>query len=377
MSCSTSSSSSGRAAALALGLLAAACAGPRATAPAAPLPGKRVAVFPPADVATAGSAATRALLEPLEAALARRGLQVVGGEPVRAFMQRHRIRDPSLIDPDIAEAAHEELGVDGVLLTALEAYQAALPATFAMTMRLVTAANPPQLAWIEGVALNGEDSPGLFGLGRVTDVRVLQARALERLSGALARFLDGAGPAASRCPDGSTYRPRSAYRADALDGPEPRTVAVLPFQLAGGGRGAGELLALAFLRQLAVEPRMRPIEPGRVREVLMRYRLVMKGGLSLDQARLVLADIDADLLLTGTVTEYAEGGREGSPRVAFTAILLDRDKQEIVWESRSANTGSDGVWFFDAGRVRGAGELACRMVRNVARAIGEPAGRDG
>lgn len=336
-----------------------------------------MAVFPPADVATAGAAAARALLEPIEAALARRGLQIVGGEQVRSFMQRHRIRDSSVIDPDVAEAAHEELGVDGILITALEAYQAALPATFGMTMRLLTAENPPQLAWIDGVSLNGEDAPGLFGLGRVTDVRVLQERGLERLSGALAKFLDGAGPAASRCPDGSTYRPRSVYRADGLDGPGPLTVAVLPLQLAGGDRGAGELLALAFLRQLAAEPRLKPIEPGRVREVLMRYRLVMKGGLSLDQARLVLADIDADLLLTGTVTEYAEGGREGSPRVAFTAILLDRKNQEIVWESRSANTGSDGVWFFDAGRVRGAGQLACRMVRNVAAAVGMPSGRGG
>jgi hypothetical protein len=75
--------------------------------------------------------------------------------------------------------------------------------------------------------------------------------------------------------------------------------------------------------------------------------------------------VNADLVLTGIIHEHEDGAADSVPRVQFSAMLLERQNDEIVWQSTSASGGHDGVFFFDAGSVGTTGDLTCRMVRRV------------
>src|SRR6266702_1327177 len=130
MTSSTSCSSSKALAVAIVALAAAACAGARdaARAPGAAEerpeggPGAyRVALFPAENLA-AVPVPLRGIDGQIARALAAAGLEVVTGDLVERFLERHRLRYTGGLDSASAAAAHEELGVDGVLLVSIEAY---------------------------------------------------------------------------------------------------------------------------------------------------------------------------------------------------------------------------------------------------------------
>jgi TolB-like protein len=227
------------------------------------------------------------------------------------------------------------------------------------------------------VALAGDDAPGLFGVGVVRAMPVLEGRALETLAGALRRWLrEGSSPRA--CAAEARFAPSVTYRSDLLDGPV-RTVAVLPFVNETRRRRAGDVVADGFVRGLAATGRFEVVEPGLVRDALLGRRIVMEGGVSLDAARTVLEALDADLVLVGYVRELAEDmGGLVPARVDFTALLIDRRTEEIVWEASSTHRGDEGVWAFELGTVRSVNALACRMIATAARGAARgPSTRSG
>lgn len=295
-------------------------------------------------------------------ALFEKGVQVAPGEKVDAFLAQHRIRYTGGLSPEDAALARDELGVAGVLITTVSAYQKD-PPQLGVEARVVSAEGTPRILWADGVFKAGAESPGLFELGIVTDPNVLAARVFAQLAGSLSSFLGGKGPAVNACAAAGRFSPQVSYRAQV---PETPTVAVLPFVNETNRRNAGDLVSLLFVRQLLAGGKFRVVEPGAVRDELLRFRIVMEGGVSLDTARIVTELLQADLVLAGTVRTYADpSSGAGAPAVQFGAILLDRKNNEIVWESSSDSRGDDGVFFFDAGKVSTAGTLACRMARSV------------
>jgi hypothetical protein len=105
------------------------------------------------------------------------------------------------------------------------------------------------------------------------------------------------------------------------------------------------------------------VEPGIVRDELLRRRIVMEDGVSLDQARVVSAALDADLVVAGYVFDFEDGG--GAPNSNFTAMVIDRKTGRMIWESISHNKGSDSETLFGLRRVSTAPRLTCRMAREV------------
>lgn len=359
----TSSTSSSVSAALLLALAGLACAGARPVAPPAPVPDRPVVLFPPLNLSGA-TVPIRELQEGMESALAERGVRFADASQTDAFLARHRVRYTGGLDADTARLAGEELDAAGVLVTTIELYGASVPPRVAIAMRLVSADQTARIRWIDEVARSGDDNPGLLELGVVRDVRVLQADVLSRLAGSLAAFLRGAGPAARACPGGGRFGPKELFRSPRLDAGRVYSVAVLPFVNETERRNAGELLALQFARQLEASGRFHAVEPGVLREDLLRFRMVMEGGVSLDGARVILDLVRADLVVAGYVREY-EGGDRSPPRLQFTAMLLEKKNDEVVWEATSYSQGDDGVFFFDIGLVDTAPALSCRMVRSA------------
>jgi TolB-like protein len=251
-------------------------------------------------------------------------------------------------------------------MTSVELYSAARPPKLALTMRLVSATDEPKILWVDGASRTGDESPGLLGMGLLGSLEEVQSRVLSGLAGSLVAFLEGQRGQAGRCQVERRFKPRSAFRAPVLDDDEPRSVAVLPFINESSRRDAGEVLALHFLRQLAASGAFAVVDPGDIRQELVEHRITMEGGVSLDTARVIFETLRSDFVLSGVIREFEDRTSSvGTVKVSFTAVMLDRVRNEIVWSSTSTAEGTKAVWFFGAGTVATASALACRMVSTV------------
>lgn len=345
-------------------ILLGACAGPRV---APPPPRGRVAVLPPANLSGAAAPAQELRIV-LEAALRERGVDLVEPAVLEEFLARHRLRYTGGLDRAAALAAEAELGVVGVLVTTIELFRPSDPPKLGVVQRLVSVGSEPAILWIDGSGHTGDESPGAFDLGLIADLPTLRAKVFRELAASLASFLAGTGPRASACAGARRYEPKSRFRSHLMEPGAPRTVAVLPFLNETPRRNAGELLALEFARQLEAAGNFRVVEPGLVRDELLRYRIVMEKGVSLDTARITSELLHADLVVAGAVRDYQDAA---VPKVDFTALVLDRQNSEILWQSSSNNLGDDGVFFFDLGMESTAAGLACRMVRRVVEGLNQ------
>lgn len=367
MTCCVNSSSRRIGAALAVGILVAisGCAG---SGRGAAWPGHpddrqpvRIALLPPENL-SGTSAPLRDVELAAERSLARAGIEVVSGALVEEFLARHRIRNTGGLDRETARAAREELGVSAAMITSVVLYGEIPPPKFGVIMRLVSAADDPEILWMDGFGRAGDDSPGLLGLGNVESVRTLEAEAFKATARSLTAYLRDARRSSPSCPTSDTFAPRISFRPAVLTRKDALTVAVLPFVNESSRRGAGQVLALEMARQLVAVGRVRVIEPGMLLEALLTYRVTNEGGATLPTVRLLSKVLDADLVVGGVVRDYDD---QNTPVVGFSAIALDPDTEEVVWESTSRNDGDDSMSLFGAGKVSTANVLACRMMRAV------------
>ncbi len=317
----------------------------------------RIAVLP-IDNLSGGAAPLKALRQGVEARLRAYGAEVVPEAELDAFMARHRLRYVGGVAREDAAAFRAEAGVDGVLVTSLELDDESYPPRLALTSRLVAAGNDPRILRMASVAMAGDDNPGLLGIGLIRRAPELRDRALDRLAAALA--------SGEEREEGPALAPATVFHGQPLDPGKRYTVAVLPFFNKGSRRYAGEITALHFIRELVKSGRFDVIEPGLVREELLRYRIIMEEGVSLADAEIVFGVLRADLLLSGDVNEYEDiQGTFGTPRVDFTALLLNRDNRKAGWAVDAHATGDERVHFFDIGRLTTANALAAAMVRGA------------
>jgi hypothetical protein len=362
-STSSSSSRSRRSGALVAACLLACAAARPSSAPA--LPGK-VAVLPLSNL-SGGPAPLKELRALLDQALRDRGVTLVPNAEVEEFLARHRLRWTGGIDAESAKAAAAEMGATGVLVTSVDLYQNAVPPSIGLRSRLVATGEKTQILWVDARSHIGDESPGLFELGIVNDVEQLQQRIISELSGSLASHLAGRGPRATSCDGGGRFAPQASYRSPKLTA--AAKVAILPFVNETLRRDAGEVISMEFLRMLEASG-LSVVEPGLLRNELLTFRIVVREGVTLDSARVVMELLDADYVLAGTVHEFqGTATAQSAPAVQFTAMLLERRNEEVVWEASSYHRGDEGVFFFDAGHVDTALALSCRMVRSAVDAM--------
>ncbi len=341
-------------------LLVAMAAGvwPRPAAAADPI--AKVAVFPVENLSGTAIRADQvrdAFIERLSAA----GVTVLGADDLDAFMARHRIRYAAGIDAASAEQLRKEAGVDAALFVSVGYWSETSPPKLSLIARLVSVRAAPVVIWADDAGLAGDEAPGLFDLGLVDDFQVLQARALDRLGRSLAARLE-TGQAAAAGRQGARFRPRITYRAVTLEPGRAHSVAVLPFYNVSGRRNAGDVMALLFERHLSSSGTFRVIDRGDVRQQLLQARVIMEGGVSIEDAELVASVLDADFVLAGRVIYYDDyEGPEGHARVDFSTVLIERASRRVVWSSHSYNDGEDGVRFFGRGRFTLAHAMATRM----------------
>jgi TolB-like protein len=329
----------------------------------------KIAVFPVYNLS--GSAAPLAAIN-LQMIEALKDAQAtfIESDVFDSVVTRHRIRYLGGIDQPIAQVMRQEAGADGVLITTLELYSETIPPKIALTSRLVSTRNPLEILWTDGVGLAGDDAPGLLAHALVVDPQKLLLRAVQRLAISLTDFLSGQVNRADQRTPKKKFSPEIIYRKKILAADNTHTVAVVPFFNPGARSFAGEILALHFIRELWALGNFKAIEPGVLRQQLLKSRIIMNSGISLPDADVIAHYLEADFILNGKVIDYQDyQGYSGKAKVDFSAQLIERVSREVVWSVKSYHQGDDGVFFFDWGRVNTAYALAADMVQLALRTI--------
>ena len=301
----------------------------------------------------------------------QRGLNILGDDVLEKFLERHRIRYTGGLNRDLGKALREETGTNAVLFASLELFDETYPPKAALAARLVATQENLDILWMEGAGMAGNDAPGFLLLGLIDDPSVIWENAKGRILDSLTAFLSGETPRDARRAE-KRFAPKSFHGTPPKipGGKETVSVAVLPFRNESTRRNAGEILALHFTRELSNTGKLEVVESGELRQVLLRSRTIMEGGLSLPQADILHAALDVDFVLTGIVMEYQDFvGGDGNPKVEFSMRAFDMKSRQIVWVSYSYNEGDDGVFLFNIGRINTAHQMASGMVRSVVERI--------
>jgi hypothetical protein len=323
----------------------------------------KIAVFPIVNLS--GIAAPLAtvrwlLIEDLKNA----GSALIADDLLDRVMAEYRVRYVGGLDQPTARAMRQEAEVDGVLITSLELYSEVTPPKVALTSRLVSTGSPPEILWIDGVGLAGDDDPGLLDYRLVKDPRILLERAIHQLVQSLTGYLSGQEKPADAHPPPEKFSPEHIYHSAAPLEDRTLNVGVVPFFNSSARSFSGEIMALHFIRQLWALENFHVIEPGLVRQQLLELRVVMDSGVSLADVDGIALRLNADFVLNGKVIDYQDyQGYNGTAKVDFSAQLTERVSRETIWSVKSQHKGNDGVFFFDWGKVNTAYALASNMVQ--------------
>ncbi len=334
----------------------------------------------PFEALSGSVAPVTAIREALVGRLAARGVPLLGEEALETFMRRHRVRYIGGLALETGRAFRSETGAGAVLVTSVDLYAEKDPPRLALTSRLISTGDRARILWMDSARMAGNEAPGFLGLGRIDDQRALRDRVIDRLADSLARHLSRGVGRPAEAPDGARpprrFRPRISSRSPGIPsgGDGPVRIAVLPFSDGSTTRHAGEILFLQVLRSLVEAGSAEVLEPGVVREVLLKARLVQEQGPSIPQADLLRALLEVDVVLFGEVTEYVEAGAgTAAPEIEFSVRGIDTARGQAIWSSVSHGRGDDGVFFFDMGRVETAHELASELARGVIERLLSPA----
>jgi len=299
--------------------------------------------------------------------LSRKGLNLLGDDDLEKFKERHRIRYTAGLNRELGEALRVETGTDAVLFPTLELMDDTLPPKAVLVARLISTNRSTPILWMDGAGISGNDAPGFLLLGLVNDPAVLWGKTEGKVVESLVGYLSGKGGQGPRMVE-KRFLPKSYHGVppEVPAGKETLSIAVLPFRNESTRRNAGEIMTLHFIDALSRAGRIDVVEPLHDRQVLLRTRTIMKGGLSLPQADILHTALNVDLVLTGIVTEYQDYlGGWGNPKVEFSTRVFDMKTRQIVWSSSSYNHGDDGVFFFNLGKVNTAFALASGMAHST------------
>lgn len=340
----------------------------------------------PLENLSATKAPLPAILRIIRSGLAEKGFRILDEEKLEEFRKKYRMRYTGGVGPKISKAIKEETGADVILITSLESYYDGSPPQISLISRLVTSGNNPRILWIDSVGLDGDASPGLLGIHRIRDHEVLTRKAVSRLTDSLVGHL-AAGKLRDEnrveTRDGLSlwwddkYEPYDFFRSPLIDPKKKYSVAVIPFLNLAVRKDAGKILGLHYVRELFQLTDYKVIEPGVVRDELLRFRAIMPAGPSLAVTDLITSveSLATDLVLTGRVFIYHDETR--IPKADFSIQVIGNQSRQTVFGARSFADDEDGVWFYDWGRVYTAHDLVEKMVEETirlmtAKAAGKP-----
>ena len=306
-------------------------------------------LLPPVDNLSGGRAPGKELLAPIATGLARRGLDVVEGEPVEDFLSRHRLRHVGGIDGAGAAAAHEELGGRRDRRHHGPVLQPRTPPRARHHDAARLGEREPRILWIDGTFAPATTPRACSGSADHQHGEAAERRR-SPTSRARWRGLPGAGSRRSRAATLSSASGRSSptARPGSIRRRPTRSRSSRSVEPHTTRRGAGEVVALEFVRQLATVPGLRVLEPGVVRELAASATgSSRRAGSRVDRPD--APRLDRQRPHPRRLGPRLTRNRECRPW-SFDASLIETRTGEVIWESASKAKGDDGVHYAKSAR---------------------------
>lgn len=276
------------------------------------------------------------------------GVKFLTAEDLRPLLREYRIRSIGRIGAGGAVLIRWKTGVNYLLLGSIDIYDdqslevgISLRILNARTLTLVKATS---------VAAAAEDYTGFFDIGRVTDIKVVADRVLDKA------FEDLGWP---------LLTPRKPVPPDATH------IAIIPFENMSEMPQANAIMENIILSNLLAEGYV-TMEPGIVNEVFLMRRTMARGQIDLATLAFLHDTYSLDVAVTGVVgfMQPARGDLTlNVPSLAFGARLLDADTGHLraAWDIR--REGSDGEWLLGFGRTSSLGQLGSEAARKLIRLL--------
>jgi hypothetical protein len=265
----------------------------------------------------------------LEEELRRLDFEPLSADLLDQFMVDNRWRHTAYLPETVAAELRQKFQVDAVFLTGVLTYQETDPPQLTVVSRMVGTGPDLPIIWADGVAGHGESAPGFLGLGRITDIGILKNNTLRNLIDKLSLWKQG----------------------DKVDPPDNNiSIALFPFYSHTDQVRGGEILAAQLLINLFKQPGLRVLEPGLVRDRLLRFRVIAPFGPSESDMSLFKAKLDADLLITGSLTHIIHAPYDPvriPPETSFSMKVIDLQTQKQVAQGSIFGKGDDRVYFYD------------------------------
>jgi TolB-like protein len=317
----------------------------------------RVAVLPFANNAGQSEAIPWVMHE-VRRELAGKSVELADSETVANVLRKHRIRNTSELTVDQVQALSDELQVSYLVVGSLDEYrQTEKAGEIALSARLL---HVPMVTmeWSASASRHTDDRIMPLDIARQSDVRKLTRGTVRQLF--------------------STFRYRrseSARQVESIrlagadkDHEYPcRKIIVQTFANETERENAGQVVTNQVLSAL-FRAGFEVIDLGRVRELMLSCNDLTQGESSHEILHKCWNELDADFILTGTVSEYHVGTNADGldePAVAFEARLVDTESGNVVWGTSLARHGTDSAVLFGVGSVHGLGKLSNDLSRKL------------
>jgi TolB-like protein len=168
------------------------------------------------------------------------------------------------------------------------------------------------------------------------------------------------------------YLPYDYFRSQIIDPGKKYSIAVLPMLDLAGRKNSGIIAQLHYVRELFNLTDFKVIEPGLVREDLLRIRAIMPQGPSLAETDLITGKelLGVDLVLAGKVFDYQNTST--NPKVDISVQIIEKYSRQVVFGARIFNTGLDKVFFYNFGREYTAHNLLKEMAKITVQLLTAP-----
>jgi hypothetical protein len=330
-----------------------------AATPAAGARAPRRVVVVPFENAARMPSARDVVMPAVEAALGKKGYEVVTGGPVQQFLRARRIRFlDSLTVKDARELA-EQLGADAVVVGTILAYGG--PQVDPQVGIAVRILPRDGAAWSNLVALSGADTEGALGRGRARTPKELVPRVVSELLGSSADLRPRRRVLSSASLGGA---PR-VFRARDWIG-KPLTVCVLPLENLTDDRDAPRVVDAALLHHLSTHAALTPVQPSQMRAGLVASGLGPPAHLSAEGLAVLAKEVGTALFLRGTIMAYGASNTTGDgPTVEIYLNLFDVESGRIVWSGLHRRTGREYEGLLRFGAVHDGVSLSNRVVMEL------------
>ncbi len=335
-----------------------------AAVPATASAGGRLVLIPFENAARMPSA-REVVMPAVEAALTKKGYEVVTGVPVQQFLRTRRIRFLDSITPVHARELTAELRADAVILGAILVYGG--PDTAPEVAISATALGSDGAAiWENVVALSAASTDGAFRLGRAKTREALARRAVGKL---FASALKGRRRAAGW--GSPATEPRVFRSRDHLG--QKLAICILPLENLTDSRLAPRLVDAALHRQLSERDGVTAISPAELRAGLVAGGFATPFQLSPDRLKALGREVGTPLFLKGTILAYGASGEYGAgPAVEIYLMLVDVDSGQIVWSGLHRRTGREYEGPLRFGALHDVASVAYRTIAELLDAFMRP-----